>query len=195
MTGGDEVMMLRIARRTSEVSFFMLVLAIGSSAQTGEHGAAKRVPSKPARPFVVRSSQSLAELEAQLPANKVEELFGGEGMQLRVAVQYDKDKPSAQAEVHDASDDVYYVLEGSASLTLGGQLDAPGEVQPGEWRARRIVGGQTFEIKKGDLVIVPRGTPHQRSTAGREFKMLLIKVFAVPVPAAQKQPARKEQKP
>jgi mannose-6-phosphate isomerase-like protein (cupin superfamily) len=49
----------------------------------------------------------------------VQELIGGEGMQLRVAVQHDKDKPPAAAELHDNSDDVYYVLDGTATLTLG----------------------------------------------------------------------------
>jgi hypothetical protein len=79
------------------------------------------------------------------------------------------------------------VLEGSAALTLGGRLDSPREVEPGEWRSPRIVGGQSFEIKKGDLVVVPRGTPHQRSTAGKDFTMILIKVYAAPLPP----PARK----
>src|SRR5205085_8629109 len=89
------------------------------------------------------------------------------------------------AEVHDASDDVYYVLDGAATLILGGRLDAPHEVQPGEWRAAHIIGGQTVDIAKGDLIVVPRGTPHQRSTAGKDFTMILIKVFAEPLPPAK----------
>ena len=52
---------------------------------------------------------------------------------------------------------------------------------PGEWRSPRIIEGKTFEIKKGDLVIVPRGTPHQRSTAGKDFTMILIKIYAEPL--------------
>jgi len=39
-------------------------------------------------------------------------------------------------------------------------------------------------VKKGDLIIVPRGTPHQRSTVGKDFSMILIKIFASPVRAA-----------
>lgn len=54
----------------------------------------------------------------------------------------------------------------------------------------RILGGQTFEITKGDLIIVPRGTPHQRiNVAGKEFSMILIKIFAEPRPAAMQQPS------
>lgn len=164
----------------------LLALVVGSFAQTTAGGATRREPSKPARPFVVLPGQSLAALEQKMrPENKVEELFGGEGQQLRVAVQHDKNKPAGPAEVHDASDDVYYVLEGAATLMLGGRLDTPNEIQPGEWRAPHIVGGQTFELTKGDLIVVPRGTPHQRSTVGKDFSMILIKIFAEPLAPAQ----------
>ena len=147
--------------------------------------AQTRQPSTPIRPFVVKTQQSLGDLEKSLrSANKVEDLTGGAGTQLRVAIQHDKLRENADAELHDDSDDVYYVLEGSAQLTLGGTLDTPREASPGEWRSKKIIGGTTFEIKKGDLIIVPRGTPHLRnSTRGKEFSMILIKVFKEPVKA------------
>jgi len=144
--------------------------------------SAQRKPSEATRPFVVMSSQSLDDLQKKLhPENKTEELIDSAGMQLRVAVQHEKNRTGAAAELHDASDDVYYVLDGSATLTLGGKLDAPKETDPGEWRSPRIVDGKTFEIKKGDLIIVPRGTPHQRSTANKDFTMILIKIYAEPL--------------
>ncbi|MGC2235002.1 MAG: cupin domain-containing protein [Pyrinomonadaceae bacterium] len=154
------------------------VLSVVSIAQTRE-------PSTAIRPFIVKTKQSLTDLEKSLRVdNKVEDLIGGEGMQLRVAVQHDKKRENADAEVHDASDDVYYVLEGSARLTLGGKLENPREASAGEWKGARIVGGETFEIKKGDLIIVPRGTPHQRvSVKGKEFSMILIKIFQQPIAA------------
>lgn len=171
-------------------------LAAASPAQT--QGGAGRRPSEPARPFVVMPGQSLAEFERRVRGGeKVEDLHGGAGTQLRVAVVHERDKPAAVAEIHDASDDVYYVLEGAATLTLGGRLESPRETEPGEWRGPSISGGRTVEIRKGDLVVVPRGTPHSRSTAGREFSMLLVKVWAAPQPAAPPAPAQtnKEQKP
>jgi len=144
--------------------------------------SAQRKPSEPTRPFVVMSSQSLDDLQKKLhPENKTEELIDSAGMQLRVAVQHEKNKTGAAAELHDASDDVYYVLDGSATLVLGGKLDAPKETDPGEWRSPRIVDGKTFEIKKGDLVVVPRGTPHQRNTANQDFIMILIKIYQEPL--------------
>jgi quercetin dioxygenase-like cupin family protein len=152
---------------------FVLILAPSGLAQSRSK-LQKRAPKPPARAFVVLKAQSLSAIEQ----NKTEELFGGAGFELRVAVERESNKAATGAESHDAADDIYYVLEGSATLTLGGKLDSPREVQPGEWLGAGIIGGQTFEVAKGDLIIVPRGTPHQRSTLGRDFSMILIKVFA-----------------
>ena len=160
--------------------FFVAIFSVSDFAQ--------KAPSAPIRPYVVLKKQSLEDLEKKLrPENKTEDLIGGAGMELRVAVQHDKKRDTAEAESHDASDDVYYVLEGSAQLTLGGQLENPREISIGEWRSARIIGGQTFEIKKGDLIVVPRGTPNHRvNTKGKEFSLILIKVFAEPLRASIK---------
>jgi mannose-6-phosphate isomerase-like protein (cupin superfamily) len=144
--------------------------------------SAQRKPTEAKRPFVVMSSQSLDDLQKKLqPDNKTEELIDSAGMQLRVAVQHEMNKTGTAAELHDASDDVYYVLDGSATLVLGGKLDAPKEIEPGEWRSPRIVDGKTVEISKGDLIIVPRGTPHQRSTGNKNFTMILVKIYLEPL--------------
>lgn len=159
-----------------KILFLTFALSVVGFAQT-------RQPSAPIRPFVVKKKQSLSDLEKSLRGeNKVEDLTGGAGTQLRVAVQHDHKRETAEAESHDDSDDVYYVLEGAAMLTLGGRLENPREASPGEWRATRIAGGQTFELKKGDLIVVPRGTPHHRVNAkGKEFSLILIKIFAEPI--------------
>lgn len=163
--------------RTGRIAF--LVVSIVAVAGTV---SAQRKPSEATRPVVVMSSQSLDDVKQKMQAgNKTEELIDSAGMQLRVAVQHEKNKTGAAAELHDASDDVYYVLEGAATLFLGGKLDAPKEVEPGEWRSPRIIEGKTYEISKGDLVVVPRGTPHQRSTANKDFTMILIKIYAEPL--------------
>jgi mannose-6-phosphate isomerase-like protein (cupin superfamily) len=158
--------------------------------------AAQRKPSEATRPVVVMPAQSLNDLKEKLkPGNKTEELIDSAGMELRVAIQHENNKTGAAAELHDASDDVYYVLEGSATLVLGGKLDAPKEVEPGEWRSPKIVDGKIFEINKGDLVVVPRGTPHQRSTANKEFTMILIKIYAEPLKPGSPKPTSLSQKP
>lgn len=149
--------------------------------------AQTREPSKPIRDYVVKTKQQVSDIDKALgKENKVTDLVGGAGMQTRVAIQHDEKKDSALAELHDASDDVYYVLEGSAELTLGGSLENPREATPGEWKSEKIIGGKTFTIKKGDLIMVPRGTPHQRvNTKGKTFSLILIKIFAEPLKPAK----------
>ena len=44
---------------------------------------------------------------------------------------------------------------------------------------------------KGDLIVVPRGTPHRRSTADKDFTMLLIKLYTGGRPAPARSPAAK----
>ena len=164
--------------KLSIVIAVLFVLTGQSAAQT------EKKPIRPIRDVVVIHAQSLSDLQKKLqPSNKVEELIGGAGMELRVAIQHENNTTAANAEIHDASDDVYYVLDGTATLTLGGALESPKEVEPGEWRGPRITGGQKVEIAKGDLIVVPRGTPHHRSTANQDFTMILIKIFADPRPA------------
>ena len=188
-------MTLNIRKAICAFVFTAAAAAAGASAQTTDKESLDRLPSSPIRPFVVLSGQAVDDVVKKLhPENKVEELIGGEGMELRVAVQHEADKAAAAAEIHDASDDVYYVLEGTATLTLGGKLESPKEVEPGEWRGPRIEGGQSVEVKKGDLIVVPRGTPHMRSTVGKDFAMILIQVFDKPLPAPKPEP-KPEPKP
>jgi mannose-6-phosphate isomerase-like protein (cupin superfamily) len=174
-------MFFNVGRLVSTIG--LVVLFTGIALAQGESSAEKK-PASPIRPFVVMNAQSLADLDKKLhPTNKAEDLIGGAGMELRVAIQHENNTTAPTAEVHDASDDVYYVLSGTATLVLGGTLDTPKEIEPGEWRGPKISGGQKVEISKGDLIVVPRGTPHHRSTINQDFAMILIKVFADPRPA------------
>ena len=183
---------LRLINRSSLNLIAVGCFTVGSALSV----SAQRKPTEATRPVVVMSAQSLDDLNRKLqPGNKTEELIDSAGMQLRVAVQHETNKTGAAAELHDASDDVYYVLEGGATLVLGGRLDSPREAEPGEWRSPRIIDGKTYEIKKGDLVVVPRGTPHQRSTQNKDFTMILIKIYAEPLKPGAPKPTSLSQKP
>jgi len=52
------------------------------------------------------------------------------------------------------------VLDGSVTLVTGGTVVEPKAIGPGEIRGREISGGDTRTISKGDVIIVPAGTPH-----------------------------------
>jgi len=64
------------------------------------------------------------------------------------------------AEVHEQDADIIYVQEGSATFVTGGTVVDPKPTAPGEIRGKEIAGGETRTITKGDVLIVPAGTPH-----------------------------------
>jgi len=64
------------------------------------------------------------------------------------------------AEVHDWETDVMYVLEGAATIVTGGTVVDPKVVEPGQIRGRLIEGGESRRVAKGDVVVIPAGTPH-----------------------------------
>ena len=64
------------------------------------------------------------------------------------------------AEVHEKDADIIYVLEGSATFVTGGTVIDPKPTAPGEIRGKEITGGETRQLGKGDVIIVPAGTPH-----------------------------------
>ena len=155
--------------------FLMIAMAsVTAFAQT-------RQPSTANRPFVVKTKQQVADIQKTLeqkPGNTNEDIATAAGTQMRVAIFHDENRVNDNVEIHDGSDDIYYVLKGTATLMLGGTLDTPNEISPGEWRSKTATGGQRVVIKKGDLIMVPRGTPHQRTVTDKKFSMILIKVFA-----------------
>ncbi len=64
------------------------------------------------------------------------------------------------AEVHAADTDIIYVVDGTANVVTGGEVMEPRSTAPGEIRGRAIQGGEVRRIAKGDVLVIPAGTPH-----------------------------------
>ena len=64
--------------------------------------------------------------------------------------------------IHPLSMEIYYIIEGTASLVTGGVLDppAPAPADPDVVRSKAIKNGLTRKVAKGDVIVVPPGTPH-----------------------------------
>jgi len=65
-----------------------------------------------------------------------------------------------QAEVHDDETDLIYVVEGEATLVTGGTVVEPARAAPNETRGKEIAGGEERRICRGDVIVIPAGTPH-----------------------------------
>ena len=160
-----------------KIFFGFLILAFVASTASAQ----AKHPTSASKPFIVKSKadiDAMAKALAQQAGNVSRDIVAAKGMQTRVALFDDKKRENDMFELHDSSDDIYYVLTGQATLALGGELVEPTEISPGEWRSKTVKGGNPFVVKKGDLVVVPRGTVHQRTVLKKGFSMILIKVFA-----------------
>jgi len=86
-----------------------------------------------------------------------------------------RDKPGL-AEIHTLDTDIIYVLDGTATFVTGGTAAETREIAPNEIRGSRIDNGDTRQLAKGDVIIVPSGTPHWFKEIGGTFLYYTIKV-------------------
>ncbi|HKZ81556.1 MAG TPA: heme-binding protein [Pyrinomonadaceae bacterium] len=86
-----------------------------------------------------------------------------------------REKPGL-AEIHTLDTDIIYVLDGTATFVTGGTAVETKEVAANEVRGTRIDDGETRQLTKGDVIIVPSGTPHWFKDVGGTFLYYTIKV-------------------
>ncbi len=86
-----------------------------------------------------------------------------------------RDKPG-RAEIHTLDTDILYVMQGTATFVTGGTAVEAKEIAANEIRGSRIDGGDTRQLKKGDVIIVPNNTPHWFKDVSGEFLYYTIKV-------------------
>ncbi|MFO1077165.1 MAG: heme-binding protein [Planctomycetota bacterium] len=81
-----------------------------------------------------------------------------------------------RAEVHATETDVIYVLGGAATMVTGGTVVGGERVAPDEVRGSAIEGGQSRELRAGDVLVVPKGTPHWFRRVEAPFTYYVVKV-------------------
>lgn len=68
---------------------------------------------------------------------------------------------SGGGELHQNFADLFYILDGHATVMTGGELVDPQTAAPGETMGASVKGGTGQEVKAGDVVHIPAGMPHQ----------------------------------
>ena len=77
------------------------------------------------------------------------------------------------AAVHDKEAELFYVIDGSATLVTGGKLVNPTKNGDNS-QAASVEGGTTKKIAKGDFILVPEGTPHWFSAIDGELTLMSL---------------------
>ncbi|HET8677252.1 MAG TPA: heme-binding protein [Blastocatellia bacterium] len=80
------------------------------------------------------------------------------------------------AEVHTKDTDIIYVLEGTATFVTGGTVVDQKTVAPDEIRGTAIRDGEQQRLTRGDVVVVPNGTPHWFQEVKGPFNYYVVKV-------------------
>jgi uncharacterized protein GlcG (DUF336 family)/mannose-6-phosphate isomerase-like protein (cupin superfamily) len=82
---------------------------------------------------------------------------------------------AGEAEIHTLETDIFYILEGRATVITGGDIVAPRVVMPNEIRGEAIRGGDEHLLQPGDVLTIPRGVPHWFKSVTTPFRYYVVK--------------------
>ena len=82
---------------------------------------------------------------------------------------------TGQVEVHDKETDIFYVMEGEATFVTGGTMIGGKQSRPNQWLGTDIQGGETHHLTKGDVIVIPAGTPHWFKQVPSSIKYFTVK--------------------
>lgn len=80
------------------------------------------------------------------------------------------------AAVHEHEAEMFYVLEGSGTLTTGGKLTDEKRTNAENLTGTGIEGGNAKAVAKGDVIIVPENTPHWFSAINGTIVLMSLHV-------------------
>ncbi len=81
-----------------------------------------------------------------------------------------------KVEIHAHDTDIFHVIEGTAEFITGGTVVDLKEGANGESSGKEITGGETHHLAKGDVIVIPRGTPHWFKDVKGPFLYYVVKV-------------------
>jgi mannose-6-phosphate isomerase-like protein (cupin superfamily) len=84
---------------------------------------------------------------------------------------------AGQVEVHDRETDVLYITDGTAVFAWGGTMVGGKVSGPGQWLGTGITGGESQQVGKGDVFVVPAGTPHWFKEVPTSVSYFVVKVL------------------
>src|ERR1700735_4582436 len=69
-------------------------------------------------------------------------------------------REAGPVEYHDHTNHVFVIVEGEATLVVGGTMADPKRTAPDQMRAPSLDGGTVYHLSKGDVITIPAKTPH-----------------------------------
>ena len=84
---------------------------------------------------------------------------------------------AGQVEVHDKETDVIYMIEGEGTFVTGGTAVGLRSTRSGQWVGTDIKDGEAHHLTKGDVIVVPAGTPHWFKEVPKSVNYYVVKVI------------------
>ena len=111
---------------------------------------------------MVVSADGVPTVVTYVPNSKVTEVMtkGGEIVNDKGLVILADRRGAGEVEVHDNTNHIFIIVDGEATFVTGGTLVGAKNTAPGQIRAANLTGGQTHQLKKGDVITIPAKTPH-----------------------------------
>ena len=80
-------------------------------------------------------------------------------------------------ELHQNFADIFFILDGHATVVTGGKIVDEKSTGPGEIRGKSVDGGTRQDVKAGDVIHIPASMPHQTLVApGDTVTYFVVKV-------------------
>jgi mannose-6-phosphate isomerase-like protein (cupin superfamily) len=95
-----------------------------------------------------------------------------------VNLEYRVKGVAANAAVHETEAEIFYVVEGTATFTMGGKLKDEKRTNPTNLSGTAIDGGSSRKVSKGDFFVVPQNTPHGFTDVGNALVLMSVHVPA-----------------
>jgi mannose-6-phosphate isomerase-like protein (cupin superfamily) len=83
-----------------------------------------------------------------------------------VALTIERDKSQEEFEWHENRDHIFQIIAGSTAIEVGGKPKRAHSSKAGEWNAPESENAVKIVLNKGDMLVIPRGVPHKRTTTG-----------------------------
>ncbi|HEX5230255.1 MAG TPA: AraC family ligand binding domain-containing protein [Bryobacteraceae bacterium] len=161
-------------------ALFLLATALSAQNPTCNKCSGTYIPSSEVQAYIKRAPDD-AVADQQVRAVDV----GKSHVDIGVVYRGKKTAGGAVAE-HDRVSEVYHVIDGSATLVLGSDISG-WKARPPDDRAVRLLNGPggngvsinhgaTYDLKPGDVVIIPAGVGHWFTKIDDHISYLMVRV-------------------
>ena len=115
-------------------------------------------------PLFAQDQKPVVYVPAAEAASIIQKALTAKQPQLAAASNYDvqvlRRAEAGVPEFHLKRTHVFFIQDGEATFVSGGTFEGQKEISPGEIRGTAIANGTTVQLRRGDVVVVPAGTPH-----------------------------------